>query len=109
MAGAGRVVIAGGTGFVGGEVVRTFERLGYETWVVSRQAKVNTAKNPSLLFSNKNEGLKNLTSWDNIQVSLQLSDHSSVWKGLVSGLISEGLEIIRHHFRLTASRAELWL
>ena len=69
MAGAGRVVIAGGTGFVGCEVVRTFERLGYETWVVSRQAKVNTAKNPSLLFSNKNEGLKNLTSWDNIQVS----------------------------------------
>ena len=28
-AGAGRVVIAGGTGFVGGEVVRLFERLGY--------------------------------------------------------------------------------
>ena len=62
-------MIAGGTGFVGCEVVRTFERLGYETWVVSRQAKVSPAKNPSLLFSNKNEGLKNLTSWDNIQVS----------------------------------------
>lgn len=68
MAGAGRVVIAGGTGFVGGEVVKTFERLGYETWVVSRQAKVNTAKTPSLLFSSNKEGLKNLTTWDNIQV-----------------------------------------
>ena len=72
--------------------MRTFERLGYETWVVSRQAKVNTAKNPSLLFSNKNEGLKNLTSWDNIQVSR--------W-------YSEVFDMIRNNFRLMASRAEL--
>ena len=78
MAGAGRVVIAGGTGFVGGEVVRTFERLGYETWVVSRQGRTNTAKTPSLLFSNKNENIKNLTTWDNIQVLSYFSKHSQL-------------------------------
>ena len=94
MAGAGRVVIAGGTGFVGGEVVKTFQRLGYETWVVSRQARVNTAKTPSLLLSKKNEDIKNLTSWDNIQVI----SHDT-WIILASLMI----------FSLAASLAGLWL
>ena len=71
-------MIAGGTGFVGGEVVRTFERLGYETWVVSRQGRTNTAKTPSLLFSKKNENIKNLTTWDNIQVLSYFSEHSQL-------------------------------
>ena len=94
MASAGRVVIAGGTGFVGGEVVKTFQRLGYETWVVSRLARVNTAKTPSLLFSKKNEDIKNLTSWDNIQVI----SHDT-WIILASLMI----------FSLAASLAGLWL
>ena len=49
MAKVGRVVVAGGTGFVGGEVVRTFQRLGYETFVISRKGVLNTAKTPALL------------------------------------------------------------
>ena len=94
MAGAGRVVIAGGTGFVGGEVVKTFQRLGYETWVVSRQARVNTAKTPSLLFSKKNEDIKKLTSWDDIQVI----SHDT-WNILASLI----------NFSLAASQEGLWL
>ena len=71
-------MIAGGTGFVGGEVVRTFERLGYETWVVSRQGRTNTAKASFLLFSNKHEHIKNLTTWENIQVLSYFSKHSQL-------------------------------
>merc|ERR1719461_2503419 len=58
-AGAGRVVIAGGTGFVGGEVVRLFERLGYETFVISRTPRVNTAKTPALFSEGSKSELKN--------------------------------------------------
>ena len=65
---AGRVVIAGGTGFVGGEVVKTFQRLGYETFVISRHEKVNTAKTPDLLFSANKTDLKNIRTWADIEV-----------------------------------------
>ena len=69
-AGAGRVVIAGGTGFVGGEVVKTFQRLGYETFVISRHEKVNTAKTPDLLFSANKTDLKNIRTWADIEVNI---------------------------------------
>jgi len=36
---AGRVLVAGGTGFVGGELVRTLQRLNYEVIVISRSAE----------------------------------------------------------------------
>ena len=64
------MVIAGGTGFVGGEVVRLFERLGYETFVISRTPRVNTAKT-SALFSDKSKSeFKNVRTWDDIEVEL---------------------------------------
>ena len=69
-AGAGRVVIAGGTGFVGGEVVRLFERLGYETFVISRTPRVNTAKTPALFSEGSKSELKNVRTWDDIEVKL---------------------------------------
>ena len=69
MANVGRVVIAGGTGFVGGEVVKTFQRLGYETFVISRKGTINTAKTPALLTGGgNNEDIKNLRTWKDIEV-----------------------------------------
>ena len=69
MAGAGgRVVIAGATGFVGGEVTRLFNRLGYETIVISRTKKVNTAKTPNLLSAAKHEQFANVKTWQELEV-----------------------------------------
>jgi len=68
MANVGRVVIAGGTGFVGGEVVKTFQRLGYETFVISRKGTINTSKTPALLTGGgNNEDIKNLRTWKDIE------------------------------------------
>ena len=64
------MVIAGGTGFVGGEVVRLFERLGYETFVISRTPRVNTAKTPALFSEGSKSELKNVRTWDDIEVKL---------------------------------------
>jgi len=64
-AAAARVVVAGGTGFVGGEVVRTFERLGYEAFVISRK-DVPKANTPSILTSNGPE-FKNTRTWSDIE------------------------------------------
>ena len=71
-AAAARVVVAGGTGFVGGEVVRTFERLGYETFVISRRdaPKANT---PSILTSNGPE-FKNSRTWTDIEVTIVIKN-----------------------------------
>lgn len=70
MAGAagGKVVIAGATGFVGGEVTRLFNRLGYETIVISRTKKVNTSKTPNLLTAAKNQQFASVKTWQELEV-----------------------------------------
>lgn len=62
---AGKVLVAGGTGFVGGQVVKLFERLGYDVVVISRKAAVNTAKTPSLLVDRDTE--RKTKTWSDIE------------------------------------------
>ena len=40
---AKKVLVGGGTGFVGTQVVKLFERLGYDVVIISRRQPVNTA------------------------------------------------------------------
>ena len=61
-----RVLVGGGTGFVGSQVVKLFERLGYHVTVISRKRQVNTAKTPSLLVDRKSE--RNTKTWREIEV-----------------------------------------
>ena len=63
---AGKVLVAGGTGFVGSQVVKLFERLGYQVTVISRKAPVDTAKTPSLLVDRNTE--RKTKTWTDIQV-----------------------------------------
>ena len=64
--GLGKVLVAGGTGFVGSQVVRLFERLGYDVVIISRKGSVNTAKTPSLLFNRETE--RKTKSWTELEV-----------------------------------------
>ena len=54
-----KVLVAGGTGFVGSQAVKLFERLGYQVTVISRKEPVDTAKTPSLLVD-RQDGLLQL-------------------------------------------------
>jgi len=63
--GLGKVLVAGGTGFVGSQVVRLFERLGYDVVIISRKGSVNTAKTPSLLFNRETE--RKTKSWTELE------------------------------------------
>lgn len=67
---AGRVLVAGGTGFVGREVVATLERLNYEVIVVSRTGKTGPGRSTwgSFLFRSKGEVLpQNRISWSELE------------------------------------------
>ena len=66
MMSAGKVLVAGGTGFVGSQAVKLFERLGYDVVVVSRTAAVNTSKTPSLLLDRETE--RKTRTWTDIEV-----------------------------------------
>ena len=65
---ARRVLVGGGTGFVGTQVVQLFERLGYQVTVISRKQPVNTAKTPSLLVETNSE--RKTKTWRDIEVGL---------------------------------------
>ena len=60
------MIVAGGTGFVGSQVVKLFDRLGYDVVVISRTGSVNTAKTPSLLL-NTDTG-RRTKSWEEFEV-----------------------------------------
>ena len=62
----GKVIVAGGTGFVGSQVVKLFDRLGYDVVVISRTGSVNTAKTPSLLVNRETEW--KTKSWEELEV-----------------------------------------
>ena len=85
MSGA-RIVIAGASGFVGGEVNRLFERLGYETVVISRTKKVNEAKTPNLLGSTKHDNLQHVKTWKELEVRL-CKDSRSMFTVLLARLM----------------------
>ena len=63
---ARRVLVGGGTGFVGTQVVKLFERLGYQVTVISRKQPVNTAKTPSLLVEQNTE--RKTKTWRELEV-----------------------------------------
>ena len=63
---ARRVLVAGGTGFVGSQAVKLFERFGYQVTVISRKEPVDTAKTPSLLVDRQTE--RNTKTWRDIEV-----------------------------------------
>jgi len=63
---SGRIVVGGGTGFIGKEVVRVFEKLDYEVVVVGRKKKQHSIKNVDLLRETEPLPLK-LKSWIDIE------------------------------------------
>ena len=91
---AGKVLVAGGTGFVGSQAVKLFERLGYDVVVVSRTAAVNTAKTPSLLLDQETE--RKTRTWTDIEVD-----------GLLP--LKEKCNTLSTCLRLTGCHQELWL
>jgi len=71
MQSTGRVLIGGGTGFVGNQIASSLEKRGYEVIIISRkpeQLKKTWKSNP-LLFSSKSDNLENrkLISWSQIK------------------------------------------
>ena len=80
---AKKVLVAGGTGFVGSQVVKLFERLGYQVTVISRTAPVNTAKTPSLLVDRDTE--RRTKTWTDIEVGLAGQSSSRHHRPSISG------------------------
>eukprot|EP00092_Neocalanus_flemingeri_P055934 GFUD01066239.1.p1 GENE.GFUD01066239.1~~GFUD01066239.1.p1 ORF type:complete len:189 (+),score=58.67 GFUD01066239.1:55-621(+) len=68
----GRIVVGGGTGFIGKEVVSLFERLDYEVLVISRKKKAKASENwqvkLEILTDRDEEPLnQNTRSWIDIE------------------------------------------
>jgi len=63
---SGRILVGGGSGFIGKEVVRLFERLDYEVIVISR-SNVRVKPRPLEGFREYNPVPKNIRTWDNIK------------------------------------------
>jgi len=66
----GRVLVGGGTGFIGREVVALFERLNYEVIVISRKKKVPYSFNnvsAGSLLKESSESRQNTKSWIEIE------------------------------------------
>ena len=71
----GRVLVGGGTGFIGREVVALFERLNYEVIVISRKKKVPYSFNnvsAGSLLKESSESRQNTKSWIEIEVPKSL-------------------------------------
>jgi len=67
----GRILVGGGTGFVGREVVKLFERLDYEVVVISRKIKETPSKGQdflnNLFFKDEQAVRSNTKTWADIE------------------------------------------
>ena len=79
----GRILVGGGTGFVGKEVVKAFERLDYEVVVISRKKKDAASEgkrkklNKNLFmnfetFQDKEPPRSNTKTWYDIEVKFKV-------------------------------------
>ena len=100
----GRILVGGGTGFIGREIVKAFERLHYEVVVISRKKKdiSSSGKRKKLhqnffinfdTFQDKQQPISNTQTWYDIEVRFQNDRKENIYFfqqefGLPSGTVA---------------------